>query len=1473
MMKSKKQIVAGLLATSMVFGTILSPALPVYASNNYGDDVTITFNTGDGPTVALHDSTWGDLTPGVDTNDNSTLALLSGKSGYLLTDSSNLVSSQLNPTEQPSGLLERPKLPDWSGAVLDSSWDGYIFDGWYTKEGTKLERLRPAFPYDDETYYSKWSGNPSTLYDFDVKHYANLTKAGGTVVELEFLHGASAQSVPAGTPVSTSYKRTIQGYKFEGTALETDYDFQPRNARKYGEASGAGTGKPAGTFNSSHVFTGSMPNDDLLVSYQYVPDPDKKFNFRVEHKNTASTAIASAQTTPKAVGETISSVPLSISGYTVSGATITNGDNDNLSGNGTYGVTTAGGTFTGANLENFSGVMPNQPVTITYTYDVDSTAQSAVIVSYVDDLGNDLVDQGIINEDTVYTVPLGSTVTVPVPNLTGSGYMSGTNPTWTNLDTPVYTPALNQITFQTLTGSGTINIQYVVNHSDTNNWARLTLLSGANGALVGNSSPQFLPKDSVYQINADGTTTPDITGGFVPTPVSPYYMGDGWYKVGNGGAPTGSKLTSLTLENDMKIIYCFVEDSSQWIDIKFAAGAHGTISTNAVQHLQMGTQWNTSGVLIPSATAASGYLFTGWYDEFGTLAWDGQGARPATAFVSNTYTARFAPINQETGHDKMNRPDADGSLAADGSGTITVVHPADNRRYVVTDLDGTVLAEKTTAQINGGGKYTGLTPGSSYNVYEVSVSAPVLTIGVSTIEDVTSEFRSYPTRVMIPAAGDNISVTIDPANDGRARIIIRPAADQTVYALLDESGNVVVDWTVPGGSPREVIFDDLDPDTTYIVVAKGLTESVAAEDKKSNGTNVHTDIGTIAADEYVLRILGGTIDSIDGIAEGSSEAVIHAGSSVRITDDSGREFKEWKILLGSISGFTIPSQKTRNIIMPAENVVLAATYKDDTLATPSDAAIEYRVNSGHQGEVALDLSFDKVEDIRAAVTMAEDYTLLGSGRNVTYRVSFTKRQAVASSSNAAKAERLQYDDAFKAAFALDVELLRFVDGFSRSVADGTDPGPLDILIQIDSGDMGHLDYQLWQILDNGQAVEITPLDPDPNMDSQYGGFFLFTGEIDATYLLTYSKTNKVTLEDTKAGNHAEFKVRHGEGLEDCDDYDSWIPVDPYTDSDGTVWNYVGLSTKKNRYVEVSDTDEIKKNTTIYTYYETDDLDWNKAKEKLIEEIDTAGALTNNGSVSQENKDKLADAIQDAENVLNKSPKPTTDELIEAYEKLKEIVDSIRNSNGNGDGDGDGGDDNKGNHKGGGGGGGGGTIKVNLSQKNHPTYTSGTDGSWELVDAQNHSWVFNLTAGKRVSNTWAYVKYVYEGTTVSYLYHFDAEGIMNYGWFLDSDGRWYYLSTAHDGWFGHMKTGWHLDPNDHRWYYLESVDGHMLTGWRELSGQWYYFNQEEAAQTWAFNPAHTQWEYLGTNYRPYGSMYIGEDTPDGYRVGSNGALTE
>ncbi|MBQ8932791.1 MAG: hypothetical protein IJ061_00730 [Lachnospiraceae bacterium] len=174
----------------------------------------------------------------------------------------------------------------------------------------------------------------------------------------------------------------------------------------------------------------------------------------------------------------------------------------------------------------------------------------------------------------------------------------------------------------------------------------------------------------------------------------------------------------------------------------------------------------------------------------------------------------------------------------------------------------------------------------------------------------------------------------------------------------------------------------------------------------------------------------------------------------------------------------------------------------------------------------------------------------------------------------------------------------------------------------------------------------------------------------------------------------------------------------------------------------------------------------------------------------------------------------------------------------------------------------------------------TGGVWERN--ADGSWSYRMNGGG-LATGWQFIG----GASGARWYVFDGEGRMLTGWYLDTDGKWYYLCEEKDGSEGAMLTGWHLDPQDGYLYYLKPETGEMAIGWYKVGSKWYFFNPVPPAPTWEQDGA-GRWVYKGNTAsasgagggsgaagrpRPYGSMYCDEITPDGFRVDASGAWTE
>ena len=267
----------------------------------------------------------------------------------------------------------------------------------------------------------------------------------------------------------------------------------------------------------------------------------------------------------------------------------------------------------------------------------------------------------------------------------------------------------------------------------------------------------------------------------------------------------------------------------------------------------------------------------------------------------------------------------------------------------------------------------------------------------------------------------------------------------------------------------------------------------------------------------------------------------------------------------------------------------------------------------------------------------------------------------------------------------------------------------------------------------------------------------------------------------------------------------------------------------------------------------------------MEQIAIAQTLMNNSSVSEENRQLLSSAVVSAQEVVNRTYRPAIEELLQEYETLKALVDSIssggpvdpddpNNPNNPDDPENPNNPENP-NHPGGSGGGSGSgsrgrSLGSGYTFNRYRTYYVGTDGYWEQTGMNGGQWAFVLYSGQRLKNQWANVKY--NDLQQLYTYHFNAEGIMDTGWYQDAEGEWYYLNSQQGRDEGCLRIGWYFDEKDTKWYYLNQFTGGMLVGWQNVGDNWYYLSPVKAAG------------------HPLGSLYTGELTPDGYPVDENGS---
>lgn len=151
----------------------------------------------------------------------------------------------------------------------------------------------------------------------------------------------------------------------------------------------------------------------------------------------------------------------------------------------------------------------------------------------------------------------------------------------------------------------------------------------------------------------------------------------------------------------------------------------------------------------------------------------------------------------------------------------------------------------------------------------------------------------------------------------------------------------------------------------------------------------------------------------------------------------------------------------------------------------------------------------------------------------------------------------------------------------------------------------------------------------------------------------------------------------------------------------------------------------------------------------------------------------------------------------------------------------------------------------------------TPGSWE---GSGQDWQFKKADGTYAKGEWI-------GSKGDW-YYIGADGKMKFDWFLDENGKWYMLNKDEGARFGAALYGWYFEKQDGKWYFMNPSDTAMLVGWQFINGKWYYLTQHNDAPTYEGDNING-WIYNGKS-KPCGSMYVNETTPDGYKVGSDGA---
>lgn len=1115
------------------------------------------------------------------------------------------------------GSGDRPQLPifktdAWPGYMLDGWYDE-------SDNKVDNDRLVYAFQNTGTKLTAKWTGNAAaTPFNLRVRHYANNAAApiglndavaaspGSISTQVPFAQNTAGNwdtSTHPHTQITLSPK-IIKGYRVADVKYNANDLF---NLNPSGNVYGAAAARYDAT---TKKITGLMPNHELKVDYVYEVDPTKTFDVRVEHidENTgAAFASHPATTTAYATGATVNIAPANITDHEVSSVDILGATANNLNVDGTYSLeyanaNTARTALVASNKEvNFK--MPNQRVIVRYKYNVDASVTRHVAVQYKDNHGVTIPEA--IMSPAIGGVPTSSlsgsksvptTYELPLPKL--SGYMYPPNveavPTTDfafarpKSANDISDPALRKYEYKiniNPSANRRIEIKYSENLSDKSFWTKVDFSS------EGNKSTYVKPASKSFKKNPDPANPTadsnkhriaDLMGGDANWPTDAHGL-DNYKFVGVYVKDDPSKvyddpndLVDLRAVADggiagtngsVHLVVKFEKDPAQWAEVEFKVGLGGTLTGTKV-YAGSTAQVRTTLLHTLAPTPAprnANYEFKGWYKydnasgTVGALVSDiSLPNKPidATLPISATpmapgagrqyYIAVFETVDVRAGVNIP--PTLESGRASDGRGTIKVNGPSDKRKYVLTDKDGKIVASKTGQEL-GSGAFTGLDIGTEYKVYEVASDFVAPT---DNDMDSATPAQTAVSSVVVPVITNNTAIA-NGTTAGTKKLTINSPASGTTYGLIDPANPSVV---ISPTSTSPLVFDNLSPDTTYIVVAKpnSDTRPLTTPGIMNNGSTIHTPAiagvnpnalykvqvygpsGTAVTLKYTgQERLGAPIPGFS--ADTISFEEFKKGDRVRIfapaTDSRGWSFDKWVLNIGSTS--VVIGNNDQTISVTGSDIVLTAKYKyigsgtAPATAVENNTTIDYAPKSGNFSITQVPTQLDAY--LAAIRDLADDTAYINSGiptppgtgidssKNVSYIVNYNKRlpsdtekeKIINHLGGASAAGNVRY------AFALNINVQRkknstsvpFINTGYKNVAFNT-------YAKLDSSNRGGYDYKLFAVDAGSATVNLVTTVPDLDLPSATEMFeFESMANPDITYVLTFKKRNTVKIVDTK----------------------------------------------------------------------------------------------------------------------------------------------------------------------------------------------------------------------------------------------------------------------------------------------------------------------------------------------------------------------
>ena len=1265
--------------------------------------------------------------------------------------------------------------------------------------------------------------DPSVRKAFKVEHIDTST---GAVMQTTQVYRAAEAAISAAPLTTLGYSLTnaqiTTGNTSTGAHVLTVADMQT--------AAGGTVG-----FNADQSFTGYMPNQDVTIRYEYANTTgyfavqkfvDSTTNERIGNLNPISFTNAAAMNIPYT----------GVYGYLYGSAT----------------ATPAAGTFDGAG--NFTGVMPSANVNLDYMLNRDPAYWKTMSFA----VANAPYNYGVVPSTTFSflkddhtTAASGNAYTFQKITDLGGVPTPAANPTpyykfegW-YLDAAATTPVTPGMTFD---NDVTLYAKFV---EDPAYWIDINFVAGDHGSI---SAPSSL---HTYYDNKWGNIL-----GSIPTPTPELnYLFLGW-KNGTNVITNGSSLT-----NGATYTAHFGKDPNTWGTNMGSISPVGRIGSNGsgeivIEGTTPGNVYvisdpdgniiavvpgdaNGNRTTVPNLTPGAHYnVQEGTPDTQATV---GQPISSITGTSVSTPQDVYIPTvdnNYNIGYDPEN----------DGMAQI-VVNPADpDADYALIDENGNVV------------QY----PGSD-NGWMTPVGNNPSTVTFNNL-------NPNATYTVVARKKGNTAIP-DPLTklpDGN-QIIANPGdmAEAAKYVVETRDGDIVSVGTTNVGSD------------TYTDAKAGESVVIHADPINSNGKNfLYWKVlagravgvsGKITQADYTFNLSNSNI-----VLKAVYEPTKIAGDDANVEEDL-----RGKAGVGEFG------------LEPSQIPALA-----NELTTPADRAL----NTVNGATVDYKVIFDKRDTTSAESNLVKPVSYSGSTHPGAYTAAYSLD---------IKLERY-------------VDGRRVDAGIMATASNAT----VDVIAQLPASDVDQLDYQLFDVTSGTpvEATITTDVANNAGLVKFTGNLLhtyvmVYSKAFKVTFVDNKPVLDNLHLNDTSRNFYKQFKVRKKDSVEDSAYTTDYTVVTDYAQNDvanalvtpfediyGVQYDYVNWSKKEDKLSVFDTTDELTKKTTVYAFYTNNKKEVAEARVDLDKTIDEARILTGDPYLKVAEIAEINEAIANAVETLRQardlvSPDGNTylrqanyAELQQAIDALRRLIDKYSKIAADRAGDR--------NRRTGGASGGGNSSSGRGSRlltpgeksqqstainenSNVRAFVLGVDGKWQ-TNPVTGGWSFVLNGGTPLNDMWGMITFNDEtGKKVYRWYYFDARSTMATGWVYDSkNGNWYYMNTTEGpdlgqmvkGWVkdtntnkwyymndntGILNTGWHLDKQDGKWYYLNQ-NGEMLVGWHNIDGKWYYFNTNTPQNTYTWDANAFKWNYLNNSARPYGSMYAGEKTPDGYSVDANGA---